>query len=225
MRIGSIRFSKTDRQSDLMLVVYTISKYFSRVQDQDVLLTPGYIGLHNAMRRYNKAKSRFSTYAVKCITGEILRAMKDMLPGPVDAPENIDLVIDEYSYRRNGYDRELKSIDIRMLIDKANLDRKELKIVNMFLYGCSVPEISRRMKMTNEGVRYKISKLILKLQKKAGVKDATRENAYAAIPALFENQRCTVPGNKLERLPLGFGKGKGRFERSEEGKRKQKQVF
>lgn len=57
---------------NMSLVPFTIKKYFGITKDFEDLCLIGYIALIKAAKSFDKTKTKFSTYASRCIRNEIL---------------------------------------------------------------------------------------------------------------------------------------------------------
>lgn len=59
------------------LVYFVIKRYFPDSRDDDDIFQVGWIGLWKACISYDSSRSKFSTYAVRCIINEIRMELRD----------------------------------------------------------------------------------------------------------------------------------------------------
>ena len=157
-------------EHNLRLVAHIIKKYYSKIKEQEDLISIGTIGLIKAVSSFDSSKgARFATYASRCIENEILmhfRAQKKLVkdvyisdPIDLDGDGNsltlMDVVADEESVSEN-IDNKIEIEKMYEQINK-NLNQREKAIIYM-RYGLkgfkSMPqrEVAKRLNISRSYV-------------------------------------------------------------------------
>ena len=135
------------------LVYFVVHKYFKDLSNDEDIIQAGRIGLWKACEHYDDDKSKFSTFAVKCINNEIkneLRArFREKNKACVASLDQIIGVDEEFDsgvtignvipFVEGGYsiiDHDLQSIEKKL--PKRNAD-----VFRMHVFGFSAAEISK----------------------------------------------------------------------------------
>lgn len=126
-------------EHNLRLVAHIIKKYYSSVKEQEDLISIGTIGLIKAVESYKPdKKTRFSTYASRCIENEILMYFRH------SKKSNRDVYIqDPIDSDKDG--NSLSLMDI-MATDSDIAEDTELKIGSERLYKLIDEKLSKREK-------------------------------------------------------------------------------
>lgn len=169
---------------NLRLVAHIIKKYYSKIKEQEDLISIGTIGLIKAVSSFDIDKgTRFATYASRCIENEILmhfRAQKKLVKDvyindtiDLDSSGNplklIDVIADEESISEN-IDNKLETEKIYELINQ-NLTDREKSIIYM-RYGLkgfkSMPqrEVAKKLNISRSYVS-RLEKKSLNILKKS----------------------------------------------------------
>ena len=134
---------------NLRLVSHIVRKYYSSAKNQEDLVSIGTIGLIKAVDSYNIThKTRFATYAAKCIQNEILMHFRSQrkLQNEVSINEAIDTDRDgnplTYEDIISTDENMAEDLDRRMLADRARsyigtlLSARERQVI-FLRYGLS----------------------------------------------------------------------------------------
>ncbi|MBP0979222.1 MAG: RNA polymerase sporulation sigma factor SigK [Oscillospiraceae bacterium] len=169
---------------NLRLVAHIIKKYYSKIKEQEDLISIGTIGLIKAVSSFDISKgAKFATYASRCIENEILmhfRAQKKLvkdvyISDPIDLDNDgnsltlMDIVADEESISEN-IDNKIETEKMYELINK-NLTSREKSIIYM-RYGLkgfkSMPqrEVAQKLNISRSYVS-RIEKKSLMILKKS----------------------------------------------------------
>ena len=160
-------------------LVYSVAKKFTgiTIMEEEEIIAWGMVGLTKAIKKYDeKLGYAFSTYAVRAIRGEILRAFRDdksrlgnramRINGEAKAPLPMSCFVVE---NEEGKETEAQlfvegdfteDIDLKIMVCDAveNLTDKERKLIKMYyfqeisqvelakIYGVTQVQISRRLK-------------------------------------------------------------------------------
>lgn len=133
------------------LVYFVINRHFSDFRNDDDIVQCGRIGLWQACKRYDDEKSKFSTYAVKCIFNEILEEIRNRNKGFGKCyVTSLDEVIgseDDGSDITVGHlipsvepgycivDHNLSSVE-------RKLSDRDVEVFRLYIYGYRASEIS-----------------------------------------------------------------------------------
>ena len=131
-------------EHNLRLVAHIIKKYYSKIKDQEDLISIGTIGLIKAVSSFDYLKgTRFATYASRCIENEILmyfrtqkKIVKDIyISDPIDLDYEgnsltlMDIVADDQCIEEN-IDNKIEIEKMYNSIDE-NLNDREKAIIYM----------------------------------------------------------------------------------------------
>ena len=171
-------------EHNLRLVAHIIKKYYASCRDQEDLISIGTIGLIKAVSSFDyQKKTKFATYASRCIENEILMHFRNkkkssqdvFISDPIDTDKDGncltlgDIMADESNI--------LDSIDLRIQSDKLyryiqeSLDPRERQILTM-RYGLfstrplTQREVAQKMNISRSYVSRIEKKAVEKLQKK-----------------------------------------------------------
>lgn len=140
------------------LVHYAIRKFFPTFYGDEDITQIGLIGLWKACTSYDESKSKFSTYAIRCICNEIklefryrekLQKIGDVLSlyEPIRFnSEHSDrmLLVDVIADRDNAY--TALEYDLSALREK--ISERNLTIFRMWMYGYTSKEISEHFHLS-----------------------------------------------------------------------------
>lgn len=149
-----------NKPEHLWIIPYVICKWFSRVQDQDDLVTPAYFALRRASRRYNpahKPAASFSTYAIECVYNGVLSYLQRFPASCGTDDADVDTL--------PGGNGRLNGLMCREIVAKARLSGIESACVQQYYAeGKYMREIGDAAGMTHEGVRLILRKAIRKMR-------------------------------------------------------------
>lgn len=171
-------------EHNLRLVAHIIKKYYSKIRDQEDLISIGTIGLIKAVTSYDINKgTRFATYASRCIENEILmyfrgqkKLVKDVyINDPIDLDSEgnaltlMDMVADEISISED-IDNRLGIEKMYEIINKKLTERE--KAIIYMRYGLkgfkSMPqrEVAKKLNISRSYVS-RIEKKSLQMIKRS----------------------------------------------------------
>lgn len=155
------------------LVYFVVNKYYDWLAEDEDIIQEGFLGLYKASLTWNSSKSKFSTYATRCILNQIrheLRrrsrshiydeislntvvhkdeseiTLKDILPDPKDHIGEVEFMVD--------------------LRDKFHkLTKKEKYVLFMLIDGYSQQDVATEMNCTRANVSRIKRTLLNKLSK------------------------------------------------------------
>lgn len=134
------------------LVRFAINRYFPSLRDDEDIFQVGWIGLWRACIGYDSSRSKFSTYAVRCIINEIRVELRNRakLWGFGDIAS-----LDEPVY----FDKDGNAITLANLIPDPNneyckidydisflsgkLSERDMEVFKLSIYGFTAAEIAR----------------------------------------------------------------------------------
>ena len=158
-RSGDMSARNTIVEHNMRLVAHIIKKYYNAQTEHEDLLSIGTIGLIKAANTYSSdKKTRFSTYAARCIENEILmhfratkKSMGDVyINDPIDFDKDgnsltiIDVMADEGNVV-DMIDLKLKSEQIHKLIKEYLSEREAQIIVLRYGLGGKAPLTQREV--------------------------------------------------------------------------------
>lgn len=170
-------------EHNLRLVAHIIKKYYSKVRDQDDLISIGTIGLIKAVSTFDAAKgTRFATYASRCVENEILMyfrgtkkyAQDVYINDPLDTDKdgNTLTLLDVFSDNTDmvdDIDLKLKSKQLYSFVESALGDReREIICLRYGLYGkrpLTQREVADRLDISRSYVSRIEKKAVEKLRK------------------------------------------------------------
>lgn len=174
-------------EHNLRLVAHIIKKYYNVTTDQEDLISIGTIGLIKAVSTFDYAKkTRFATYASRCIENEILMHFRSLKKsaGDIYFDEPIDtdkdgnqLTLIDIIAENDGDDGIVEKIDLNIkseqlyrFIDEC-LDEREVDIIKhrYGLYGCrplTQREVADRLGISRSYVSRIEKKALQTLKKK-----------------------------------------------------------
>lgn len=144
---GDEKAKNTLIEHNLRLVAHIIKKYYSSYEEHEDLISIGTIGLIKAASTYNASKkTRFSTYASRCVENEVLmffrqkkKSMKDIsINDPIDTDKDgnaitlMDIVQDDENIL-DTIDLNIQSQRLYQYIEEE-LDERE-KLILTYRYG------------------------------------------------------------------------------------------
>ena len=149
------------------LVHFAINKYFPDFRcDEDVIQT-GRIGLWKACINYDSAKSKFSTFAVRCIANKIrmeIRGREKLWKFGDIASLDEPLYFDNYgnaitlAHVIKDHCNDYCAIDYDISFLKDKLSERDVKVFKMSIAGFSTEEIGRAFGYTRTWAYRIISK-------------------------------------------------------------------
>lgn len=159
--------SKQDLILDNMQLVYhTLHKYYPTYAFDEDIQQIGMLGLCKAANTYDETKSKFSTYAVKCIVNQVRMELRSR-SRRVDAI-SLESVVSESS---DGDTVELGDVcmgepDVGSTIAVLDaLDDRERKVVELRYAGLDVNEIAKQLGLSRATISKVISQTKIKLSK------------------------------------------------------------
>ena len=190
-------------EHNIRLVIYEVTRRFNSVPyDKKDLISIGNIGLMKAISTFDiSKKTKFLTYAVKCIDNEILMFLRNL-----KKERNVDSLDVTISYDKNG--NELKIIDtisnktdivedytnnetyqaIRQLVNDLPNRDKEIIMLHFGFYGDKTytqAEIANMLFISQSS----ISRLVKKIVKKLG--QQLQEKGFIELRKKEENFKQT----------------------------------
>lgn len=138
---------------NIKLVYWSIKNYYSQyIYDEDVLQC-GMIGLWKASKSYDPEKSKFATYATKCILNEIgihFRKENRQRKGIcVSLDELVDISNDGDEVSRYDLIQDLTQL---FCMDTCNLTDTELKILHLKSKGYKDAEVGDQLNLSQSYV-------------------------------------------------------------------------
>lgn len=154
-------------QENIRLAYWTVSRYYPALITDEDIKQEALLGLWKACLTYNKEKSQFSTYAVKCISSQILMALRKrnrwtrleavsldehldedgeltlagMVSDPAGSIEDSGVFIEAFIHTLNERDRKVVELKLQGLKQKEAA--KELGITQSY-YSRLLSDIQRR---------------------------------------------------------------------------------
>ena len=149
-----------DFESNMALVVDIYNKRFSHLSWlKDDLLQCGYMGLFKACKTFDPTKGcQFSTYAARCIINSILMFLRKENKH-INFDTNFEINFDEgeeipiLDLLQSSDDLE-RGLDLRNFIKHS----KNRKIVELYVDGFTIKEISEKFQISRNCVSRKIKK-------------------------------------------------------------------
>ena len=146
-------------EHNLRLVAHIIKKYYSNYKEQEDLISIGTIGLIKAVNSYDfEKKTKFATYAAKCIENEILMYFRSkkktnqdvFISDPIDCDKDgnsltlMDVMAQEDNIT-DDIDLRIKSATLYKILE-SKLTKRERNIIIM-RYGLynTVPKTQREV--------------------------------------------------------------------------------
>lgn len=135
------------------LVYFVINRHFPDLRRDEDIIQQGRIGLWKACESYDDGKSKFSTFAVKCIFNEIMREIRhrakerrlgyavslDEVIGTEEDSDSEITIGSSIPFIEEGYcivDHDLSSVVKKM-------SERNAEVFGMYIYGFSATEISQ----------------------------------------------------------------------------------
>ncbi len=171
-------------EHNMRLVAHIIKKYYNVTTDQEDLISIGTIGLIKAVSTFDYSKkTRFATYASRCIENEILMHFRSLKKSagdiyfdePIDTDKEgnqltlIDIIAEDDGII-DKIDFNIKSEQLYRFIDEC-LDERELTIIKhrYGLYGCkplTQREVAQKLDISRSYVSRIEKKALQTLRKK-----------------------------------------------------------
>lgn len=171
-------------EHNMRLVAHIIKKYYNVTTDQEDLISIGTIGLIKAVSTFDYSKkTRFATYASRCIENEILMHFRSLKKSagdiyfdePIDTDKEgnqltlIDIIAEDDGIVEK-IDLNIKSEQLYRFIDEC-LDERELTIIKhrYGLYGCkplTQREVAQKLDISRSYVSRIEKKALQTLKKK-----------------------------------------------------------
>jgi RNA polymerase sigma factor (sigma-70 family) len=151
------------------LVYYAIHRFFPDFQDDEDVAQAGFIGLWKACISYDDSKTKFSTYAVRCIMNEIRAELRHRaklwkfgdiasLDEPVYFDKNGSAVTLAHLVPDSHNDYHVVDYDLSFLNNK--LSKRDIVVFKLSIYGFTATEIANMFGYTKAWA----SKIITKAQ-------------------------------------------------------------
>lgn len=159
--------------SNEKLVRFAINKYHPNFIGDDDVVQAGRIGLWKACANYDSSKSKFSTYATRCILNEIKAELRSRTKvwqfgsiASLDEPLYIDNdgTAITLAHCISDPNDEYCIIDYDLSYLKRKLSERDAEVFNMSICGFSPVEIGKAFGITRARV-YQIMKKIQKIIK------------------------------------------------------------
>ncbi len=171
-------------EHNLRLVAHIMKKYYNTVTDQEDLISIGTIGLIKAVSTFDYSKkTKFATYASRCIENEILMHFRSLKKSagdiyfdePIDVDKDgnqlalIDIIAEDDGIV-DKIDLNIKSEQLYRFIDEC-LDEREMNIIKhrYGLYGCrpmTQREVAKQLGISRSYVSRIEKKALQTLKKK-----------------------------------------------------------
>ena len=171
-------------EHNMRLVAHIIKKYYNVTTDQEDLISIGTIGLIKAVSTFDYSKkTRFATYASRCIENEILMHFRSLkktagdvyFDEPIDTDKEgnqltlIDIIAEDDGIV-DKIDLNIKSEQLYRFIDEC-LDERELTIIKhrYGLFGCkplTQREVAEKLDISRSYVSRIEKKALQTLRKK-----------------------------------------------------------
>lgn len=134
------------------LVYFVIKKYFPSFYDDEDIFQVGWIGLWKACIAYNSSKSKFSTFATRCILNEIRMEFRERarlnelcdkasLDEPLYLDKDGDAVTLAHIIPDSSNDYCAVDYDVSFL--KGRLSERNVEVFKLSIYGFTAAEIGR----------------------------------------------------------------------------------
>lgn len=160
------------------LVYFTISKYYPGYLGDEDLVQECKIGLWRAVTSYDETKSKFSTFACKCILNSIrmyFRGSKNKvetvsLDQPASSSDDVDvtlqdLVVDDSSeYRIDSVVHKHLIAEIRDRLSTAD-SAMLVPVFDLWLQGCTCTQIGERLGVSSQRANQLQTKIRRELHK------------------------------------------------------------
>ena len=160
---------------NMKLVYKLISVYYPTYKSDEDVRQEGMVGLIKAVDTYDKSKSKFSTYASRCILNEIGSYFRQELKQPIAMSLDYS-VLDENGTEMSIHDIIMGDEDVSSLNVDFELFYKELTPTEKRVWGLlllySTRDISEMLGLTEDNVRHVKSRIRKKWRKFNG------ENTY-----------------------------------------------
>lgn len=142
-------YDKNLFESNVNLVYYIVNKYFYNFRGDDDVIQSGLIGLWKACKSYDPDKSKFATYASKCILNQIRlyfrHESKYTNNVSVSLDENITISNDGDEVCRYDLLEDLVAI---YCMDDFELTHKETQVLHLKSKGYTDLEISKKLNLS-----------------------------------------------------------------------------
>ena len=146
-------YDETLFHENIKLVYWLIRKYYPQCIYDDDVIQSGMIGLWKASKSYDPEKSKFATYAVKCILNEI----KMHFRRESRQKRNVEVSLDELVDISNEGDEVsrydlMKDLTQLFCIDTYTLTDTELSILHLKSKGYRDAEIGSKLNLSQSYV-------------------------------------------------------------------------
>lgn len=166
-------------ESNMGLVGTAIKQYYkgcigiSAITEYDDLQAIGYIGLFRACKNFDESKGyKFSTYAMKCICGEIRRYLRDRVFGrnkcnvrTTKTNVYIDNLVKEDG-KKTTFESLLGSetddyseMELKIMIDNMDLKERDKQILKYRMEGKNQTEIAKLVGVNQVSVSRSLKKI------------------------------------------------------------------
>ena len=149
------------------LVYYIVNKYYHKYANDDDVIQCGMIGLWKAAKSYQPEKSKFATYASKCILSEIGQYFRKENKHSHNVSLNCPIDTDEDGNELSLQDT-LVSTELSFLIDtdylQNVLDDREIEAILLCYNGYTQKEIAKVLNVCQPQVSRILSKVKYKIQ-------------------------------------------------------------
>lgn len=134
------------------LVRFAINRYFPSLRDDEDIFQVGWIGLWRACIGYDSSRSKFSTYAVRCIINEIRVELRNRAKlwgfgdiASLDEPVYFDKDGNAIALANLIPDpnNEYCKIDYDISFLSGKLSERDMEVFRLSIYGFTAAEIAR----------------------------------------------------------------------------------
>ncbi len=149
-------------------IIKTANSYGNKGFEIEDLIAEGVLAVFNAVKSYDSAKSKFSTFVTLCISRAMLAQLKlasagkripDKLLSPLEEAKDLAVSNPEQAYiDKESYESFKESIF-------SSLSQLEYKVLCAFLSGGSYSEISERLGITVKAVDNSLRRIRNKIKK------------------------------------------------------------
>ena len=155
-------------EANMLLVPFTINKFFPALANDEDAFQEGYIALWKACLGYDSDQMKFSTYAVCSIKNAVSNYHKKLHTKP-----NVNRTLSMNSHYDNRVDWNLpddensfSELETKMLLDafRKTLRPRQVELFDLLLAGYSRHEIARELGVTHQAVSQRGNLLKRKLR-------------------------------------------------------------
>lgn len=148
-------------EDNMRLVYHIVSKEYPKyIHDEDIIQS-GMLGLCKAADKWDENKSKFSTFACRCIKNEIATEFRRRAKH--QGILSLDYEVDGDNGSKCSFGDCIVSEEdigyIDFAIDSSRLTKRELEICELRKQGMSNPDIGRKLGISRQAVWQTVRKL------------------------------------------------------------------